>query len=204
MNDNSAAQDELQQAINSITNAANSDANDSNEAVAQIENKLNNNGKGGKNNQPKVKKEDEKAVDEQVAALTEAAPASDAPADIAPLAPPIPAPIAPEPPVMPAFAGGIVAPIGSAPKQASYGDPDLDRVKSSALSDLRPIIEKIDIPAEKKFEVYKEIIDSQNDKACIEPAYNAAKNISNEKERAEALLFVIEAINRLGVQEAKK
>lgn len=200
MNDNSAAQDELQQAINSITNAANSDANDSNEAVAQIENKLNNNGKGGKNNQPKVKKEDEKAVDEQVAALTEAAPA----ADITPLAPPIPAPIAPEPPAMPAFAGGIVAPIGSAPKQASYGDPDLDRVKSSALSDLRPIIEKIDIPAEKKFEVYKEIIDSQNDKACIEPAYNAAKNISNEKERAEALLFVIEAINRLGVQEAKK
>lgn len=194
MNDNSAAQDELQQAINSITNAANADASDSTEAVAQIENRLNNNGKGGKAAQPKVKKEDEKAVDEQVAALSDAAP----------LAPPIPAPAAPEPPAMPAFANGIVAPIGSAPKQASYGDPDLDRVKSSALSDLRPIIEKIDIPAEKKFEVYKEIIDSMNDKACIEPAYNAAKSISDEKERAEALLFVIEAINRLGVQEAKK
>ena len=41
MNDNSVAQDELQQAINSITNAANADANDSNEAVAQIENRLN-------------------------------------------------------------------------------------------------------------------------------------------------------------------
>lgn len=193
MDDNSAAQDELQQAINSITNAVNADVNDSNEAVAQIENRLN-----GKEKKPvqneKAKKEEAKAVDEQVVALTSATP----------IAPPIPAPVAPEPPVMPAFAGGIVAPLGSAPKQASYGDPDLDRVKSSALSDLRPIIERIDLPAEKKFEVYKEIIEAMNDKACIEPAYNAAKNIANEKGRAEALLFVVEAINRLGVQEEKK
>ncbi len=193
MNDNSAAQDELQQAINSITNAANADASDSTEAVAQIENRLNGKEKKPAQNE-KAKKEEAKAVDEQVAALSEATP----------LAPPIPAPVAPEPPAMPAFANGIVAPIGSAPKQASYGDPDLDRVKSSALSDLRPIIEKIDLPAEKKFEVYKEIIDAMNDKACIEPAYNAAKSIADEKERAEALLFVVEAINRLGVQEAKK
>ena len=193
MNDNSAAQDELQQAINSITNAANSDASDSNEAVAQIENRLNGKEKKLVQNE-KAKNEEAKAVDEQVAALTNAAP----------LAPPIPAPVAPEPPVMPTFTNGIVAPIGSAPKQASYGDPDLDRVKSSALSELRPIIEKIELPAEKKFEVYKEIIDSMNDKACIEPAYNAAKSIANEKERAEALLFVIEAINRLGIQEVKK
>lgn len=193
MDDNNAAQDELQQAINSITNAANADASDSNEAVAQIENRLN-----GKDKKPaqaeKAKKEEAKAVDEQVTALNNAAP----------VASPIPAPAAPELPAMPAFANGIVAPIGSAPKQASYGDPDLDRVKSSALSDLRPIIEKIDLPAEKKFEVYKEIIDAMNDKACIEPAYNAAKSIADEKERAEALLFVVEAINRLGVQEAKK
>ncbi len=191
MNDNSVAQDELQQAINSITNAANADASDSSDAVAQIENRLNANKGGAKTAQPAKDKKNEKTE-------ASAAPAADAPA---PLVPPIPAPAVPEPPAMPAFANGIVAPIGSAPKQASYGDPDLDRVKSSALSDLRPIIEKIELPAEKKFEVYKEIIDSMNDKACIEPAYNAAKSISDEKERAEALLFVIEAINRLGVQE---
>ena len=193
MNDNSAAQDELQQAINSITNAANADSSDSNEAVAQIENRL-----SGKDKKPapveKAKKEDTKAVDEQVAALTNAAP----------LAPPVPAPVVPNAPVMPTFTNGVVPPLGPAPKQASYGDPDLDRVKSSALSDLRPIIDRIDLPAEKKFEVYKEIIDAMNDKACIEPAYNAAKDIADEKVRAEALLYVIEAINRLGVQEIKK
>ena len=193
MNDNSAAQDELQQAINSITNAANADSSDSNEAVAQIEDRL-----SGKDKKPapaeKAKKEDTKAVDEQVAALTNAAP----------LAPPVPAPVVPNAPVMPTFANGVVPPLGPAPKQAYYGDPDLDRVKSSALSDLRPIIDRIDLPAEKKFEVYKEIIDAMNDKACIEPAYNAAKDIADEKVRAEALLYVIEAINRLGVQEIKK
>ena len=194
MNDNSAAQDELQQAINSITNAANSDQDDSIDAVAQIESRLNGE-KGKKSNQPeKVKKEDAKAVDEQIAAL----------GDNAPIVPPIPAPAAPAMPEMPAFSNGIVSPLGSGPKQASYGDPDLDRVKSSALSDLRPIIEKIDLSAEKKFEIYKEIIDSMNDKACIEPAYNAAKGIKDDKERAEALLFVVEAINKLGVQEVKK
>jgi hypothetical protein len=190
MNDNSVAQDELQQAINSITNAANADANDSSDAVAQIENRLNGNKAAAKSAQPEKAKKEEKV---------------EKPADIpAPLAPPIPAPAAPEPPAMPTFANGIVSPIGSAPKQAAYGDPDLDRVKSSALSDLRPIIAKIELPAEKKFEVYKEIISSMNDKACIEPAYNSAKNIADEKERAEALLFVIEAINRLGIQEVQK
>lgn len=195
MDNNSAAQDELQQAINSITSASNAGAGDSSDAVAQIENRLNGNAKEKKAAQSEqVKKEDEKAVNEQVAALSNAAP----------LAPPIPAPVAPEPPAMPAFANGIVAPIGSTPKQAAYGDPDLERVKSSALSDLRPIIEKIDISAEKKFAVYREIIEAQNDKACIEPAYNAAKSIASEKERAEALLFVVEAINRLGVQEGQK
>lgn len=193
MNDNSVAQDELQQAINSITNAANADAKDSSDAVAQIENRLSGNKGGVKPAQPAKDKKDEKVE----------APAAPA-ADTAPILAPIPAPAAPEPPAMPTFANGIVAPIGSAPKQAAYGDPDLDRVKSSALSDLRPIIEKIELPAEKKFEVYKEIIDSMNDKACIEPAYNAAKNISDEKQRAEALLFIVEAINRLGVQEVQK
>lgn len=180
MNDNSVAQDELQQAINSITNAVNADANDSNEAVTQIENRLSANKDATK---PAKEKKEEKAEKN--------APAAGAPAPLVP-------------PAMPSFANGIVAPIGSAPKQAAYGDPDLDRVKSSALSDLRPIIEKIELSVEKKFEVYKEIINSMNDKACIEPAYNAAKNIADEKQRAEALLFVIEAINRLGVQEVQK
>lgn len=140
---NTATPDELQQAINSITNP------------------------GGAAEADPVA-----AVTESVAAATEAAP--------------VEAPVAPAAPVMPAG-------------KAVYGDPDLDRVKSMALSDLRPIIESVDIEPAKKFKIYKEIIDMTEDKACIEPAYNAAKGIEDQKEKAEALLFVVDTIDKLGI-----
>ncbi len=195
MNNNDAAQDELQQAINNITNASNASADDSASAVAQIENRLNGN-----------KASDKKELSEAAKNIVEKNAKKDAPAaaggavDLGP----IPAPKAPEPPAMPDFMKNSTKPLGTAPLQASYGDPDLDRVKTNALSDLRPIIEKIDLPAGKKFMVYKEIIESTGDKACIEPAYNAAKAIEDDKERAEALLFIVESINKLGVQMPKE
>ena len=141
---NTATPDELQQAINSITNPGGDSA--AADPVA--------------------------AVTESVAAATEAAP--------------VEAPVTPAAPVMPAG-------------KAVYGDPDLDRVKSMALSDLRPIIESVDIEPAKKFKIYKEIIDMTEDKACIEPAYNAAKGIEDQKEKAEALLFVVDTIDKLGI-----
>lgn len=195
MNNNDAAQDELQQAINNITNASNASADDSASAVAQIENRLNGN-----------KATDKKELSEAAKNIVEKNAKKDAPVvaggavDLGP----IPAPKAPEPPAMPDFMKNSTKPLGTAPLQASYGDPDLDRVKTNALSDLRPIIEKIDLPASKKFMVYKEIIESTGDKACIEPAYNAAKTIEDDKERAEALLFIVESINKLGVQMPKE
>lgn len=85
------------------------------------------------------------------------------------------------------------------PAKAVYGDPDLNKVKTMALGDLRPILENVEIPTEKKFKIYKEIIDLTEDKACIEPAYNAAKMIADEKEKAEALLYIVEAIDKLGI-----
>lgn len=196
MNDNNAAQDELQQAINSITNASNASASDSADAVAQIENRLNG-GKDKKESEDK-KPEEKKEVKPEIGKFGDALEPK--PVELGP----IPAPKAPEPPAMPDFMKNATQPIGTGPLQASYGDPDLDRVKTNALSDLRPIIEKIDLPASKKFLVYKEIIETTSDKACIEPAYNAAKSIEDEKERAEALLFIVESINKLGVQMPKE
>ncbi len=118
------------------------------------------------------------------------------PGGAAPAADVVPAPAAPEiPPIevaQPPIASG----------KAVYGDPDLDRVKSMALSDLRPIIESVDIEPAKKFKIYKEIIDLTEDKACIEPAYNAAKNIDEQKAKAEALLYIVEAIDKLGIPVA--
>ena len=84
-------------------------------------------------------------------------------------------------------------------RRASYGDPDLGAVKTNALADLRPIIEEVDLSPESKFKIYREIILATNDKAAIEPAYNAAKNIAIDKDKAEALLFVVEIIDKLGI-----
>jgi len=144
---NTATPDELQQAINNITNPADNSAASVEAAVAQ--------------------------------ATGAAAPAVDL--GVAP---------APEVP-------GLDA--SPAPAKAVYGDPDLDKVKSMALSDLRPILESVEIEAGKKFKIYKEIIDLTEDKACIELAYNAAKGIEDQKEKAEALLFVVEAVDKLGI-----
>ena len=89
------------------------------------------------------------------------------------------------------------------PQKAMYGDPDLDRVKSNALNEIRPILETVDIPFEKKFMIYKDIIELTDDKSCIEPAYNCARQIVDEKTRAESLLYIIEIIDDLGVKVPK-
>ena len=147
---NTATPDELQQAINSITNGGAPASGGATDVVSQIENQV----AGGA-----------------------AAPEAVAPAAAAPVAP-------------------------IEPMKAQYGDPDLDKVKSMALSDLRPILDKVDIAPEKKFMIYKDILELTEDKACIEPAYNAARMIIDEKAKGEALVFVVECIDKLGIQMA--
>lgn len=147
---NTATPDELQQAINSITNGGGATSGGASDVVSQVENSV------------------------AAATAPEAAPAAPAPAPITPIE----------------------------PMKAQYGDPDLDKVKTMALSDLRPILEKVDIPADKKFMIYKDILELTEDKACIEPAYNAARQIIDEKTKGEALVFIVECIDKLGIQMA--
>ena len=153
---NVATPDELQQAINSITNGG--AASGATDVVSQVENSV-------------------------AAATPEAA-----------------APAAAPEAATPAVEAAPIVPIES--MKAQYGDPDLDKVKTMALSDLRPILEKVDIPAEKKFMIYKDILELTEDKACIEPAYNAARGIADEKTKGEALVFIVECIDKLGIQMA--
>jgi hypothetical protein len=79
----------------------------------------------------------------------------------------------------------------------SFGGSDLEQVKMSALNDLKPIIDRVNISPEDKFKIYKEILEEAPDKAVIEPAYGVAKQISDESERAEALLFVVQKIDEM-------
>jgi len=83
--------------------------------------------------------------------------------------------------------------------KASYGDPDLGAVKTRALTDLRPLVDKVEMSPEARFKIYREIIVTTQDKAAIEPAYEAATQIAVEKDKAEALLFVVDTIDGLGI-----
>lgn len=78
----------------------------------------------------------------------------------------------------------------------SLGD-DLTGVKQEALSELRPLVDKLNIPAEEKFDTYLLLLRSTDDKSLIEPAHATAKLIEDESRRAQALLDIIKEIDFL-------
>lgn len=109
--------------------------------------------------------------------------------------PATPAPIAPPPvdnPIVPTPA----APVASAP--VGSGNPDLDNIKKDALSELRPLVDKLDLPADEKFDTLLLIIRSTDDQSLLKAAHQAAKQIPDDAKRAQALLDVIKEIDFFG------
>ena len=74
---------------------------------------------------------------------------------------------------------------------------DLDSVKQAALLELRPLVDKLNVSPEEKFDTYLLLLRSTDDKALIEPAHEAAKGIVDEARRAQALLDIIKEIDFL-------
>lgn len=70
-------------------------------------------------------------------------------------------------------------------------------IKKAALRDLVPLLDKLNMDASQKFKIYQDIFSDLKDYSVLEPAYNAAREISNESERAEALLYLVESIDRM-------
>lgn len=75
-------------------------------------------------------------------------------------------------------------------------DADLMKVKNDALKELAPLVEKLDKSAEEKFALYVNILENLNDKTVVEKMYEAAKGIVDEEKKAEALLKVVEILNK--------
>lgn len=121
-----------------------------------------------------------------------------APAPVAPQAQDIPQPAEdttqPEEPqsAAPAF---TMPSLPSTPQDTASSD--LSDIKASALSELRPLIDHVDLPAEEKFDTYLMLIRSTDDPSLIAPAHAAAQGIADEKQKAEALLDVIKEIDYL-------
>ena len=81
--------------------------------------------------------------------------------------------------------------------QSPVVSSDLESIKKDALIELRPLIDKVDLPAQEKFDTYLMLIRSTDDSSLIAPAYAAAQSITDETHRAEALLDIIKEIDYL-------
>ena len=106
----------------------------------------------------------------------------------------VPEPVAPAAPVAP-----VLAPLPEPTPIVVPEAPstDLDGIKNNALQELRPLIDRVDLPAEEKFDTYLLLIRSTDDSSLIGPAHAAAQNIADEKRKAEALLDIIKEIDYL-------
>lgn len=77
----------------------------------------------------------------------------------------------------------------------SAGSSELDKLKASALEELRPLVGKLNLPADEKFDTLLLIIRSTDDQALLDEAHAAAKAISDDTKRAQALLDIIKEID---------
>ena len=80
-------------------------------------------------------------------------------------------------------------------------DSDLDTIKQTALNELRPLIGKLNVSPEEKFDTYLLLLRSTDDKDLIAPAHEAAVSILDEARRAQALLDIIKEIDYLSNPE---
>ncbi len=71
---------------------------------------------------------------------------------------------------------------------------DMTNVKNAVLRDLAPIVGKINMDPSKKFNLYKEIREDLHDDSVIAPAYESAREIADETERADALLYIYDSL----------
>lgn len=115
----------------------------------------------------------------------------------APVGPfPAPEPIMPEIPTVEAPA--VEEPVAAEPAPVAPAESlNMKQIKEAALRDLIPLLDRLPLNASQKFEIYRDTIEELHDFTAVEPAYRAAAEIADETERAEALLYLVEAIDKM-------
>jgi len=107
---------------------------------------------------------------------------------------PIADPIKKEAPLPPVF--GYNAPTNNLPKTV-VSNGELETIKKDALKELRPLVDKLDLSPEEKFDIYLLLLRSTDDTTLIAPAHETARAIPDEAKRAQALLDIIKEIDFL-------
>lgn len=96
------------------------------------------------------------------------------------------------------------APVPSEPAphaSSLHTDSSLEGIKKDALNELRPLVDKLNVSAEEKFDTYLLLLRSTDDTTLIGPAHDAAKSITDEARRAQALLDIIKEIDYLSAEK---
>ena len=119
------------------------------------------------------------------------------PATMPPMPQSAPEPVAPAP-VIPEPAPVVPEP-APAPVQSMFNSPNLNtrQVKEAALRDLIPLLDRLNMTPSQKFNICRNIFEDLRDYTVLEQAYRAATEIANETERAEALLYLVESIDKM-------
>ena len=119
------------------------------------------------------------------------------PATMPPMPQSAPEPVAPAP-AIPEPAPVVPEP-APAPVQTMFNSSNLNtrQVKEAALRDLIPLLDRLNMTPSQKFNICRNIFEDLRDYTVLEQAYRAATEIANETERAEALLYLVESIDKM-------
>ena len=175
---NQTIDNDLQKAIDDITNTTSTDPVFSDPVAAPSSIPEGDTGELGEPNGP---------FPEPKVEMIAPAPEPIAPLNAMDVMPDLSAPqsdIAPEP--QPSQASETLAPARST-----------EEIKQAALRDLVPILGKISINPVQKFNIYRDIFESLKDYTVLDPAYQAAHEIPDDTKRAEALLYLVESIDKM-------
>lgn len=87
--------------------------------------------------------------------------------------------------------------INNANRGGSNPPANVQDIKEAALRDLTPLLEKVDLTPAQRFGFYRNAIDRFGDFGVIEAAYHTATGIQDDRERGEALLYLVDLIDRM-------
>ncbi len=133
-------------------------------------------------------------ADQSESAGTGVLPATPTLPPLPPIAAPTPAPVAVSPDELESASAAAASP---APAPAPAANSSLEGVKKEAISELRPLVDKLNVSPEEKFDTYLLLIRSTDDQTLIAPAHAVAQAIQDETRRAQALLDIIKEIDFL-------
>lgn len=85
--------------------------------------------------------------------------------------------------------------ITAVPSNAPANSDDLLSMKQEALQQLTPLVNHLDQSPEEKFRTVMMMIQASDDHTKLNEAFDTAKQITDDKSRAQALLDVINEIN---------